>query len=261
MGRGFKRIVALLLLVIGILLFSNLALATTCTPSPDPWFDVEILIDETTLPVGVTFERNSKYPQYDKRYFFENVSNTPLYIVMGSKDMGPVTFLSALDVMTNLPFRIDLARIYWIFRVQNEVNYYHHRWWSEGQGYRGEWKTDRPGTSIYSKAFIDVDDLEATGIKTQQIKQDDRPAIIGIPQAQNFVFRVYYGDRPVEIHGKFVYSLNRDYNPKAGEEGLAKCLGQFDSGVKEKGNSILVYAVVGIVAISVYLLVKKRKWK
>lgn len=216
-----KKIILLFLLCIPFL--SQLVYGHECAPTPAPWFNIEISVDKTTLPEGVTFKANTDYPEYKKRYVVENITDTPLFIIIAEKDAGTVTFLSSPDTLTNLPFRIDLSRIYWIFRVQKGVNYYYHWQWNHETGYRGEWKTDQLGTSIYSKAFIDIGDLEAIGIKTKQIARDNRPSDTIVPSPQNFSFTVYYGNQPKAIKGVLSYSLNNSYNPNGEKESFAQC--------------------------------------
>lgn len=161
------------------------------------------------------------------RYVIENVAETPLYLIFASDpQVRTVTFLDATDPITDLPFKIDLMRVYWIFRLQNEVNYYYETTYVNYETglVRGRWATARPGTHLYSPAFFDVDYLGGLGVKTQQFARDGRPIDAMVPSPQPFSFTAYYGNQPIEIQGVLVYSLNNSYRPNAGKENLEKCL-------------------------------------
>ena len=90
--------------------------------------------------------------------------------------------------------------------------------------YDGAWKTDVPGTSIYSKAFIDVDDFQAMGILAQQVMRDGRPADVAAPEPNPCAFTAFFGDQPIMIQGTFSYAFNHSDDLHAGEESLADCL-------------------------------------
>ena len=56
------------------------------------------------------------------------------------------------------------------------------------------------------------------GFEFVDVREDDRPVDVAIPEPTAFAFTAFYGATPVTIRGRAVYALNPDYDPNAGKE-------------------------------------------
>ncbi len=200
-----KHLTVCLGLVI-MLLISKSAYATPPTLPPDfNWFKVDTEVYTNNLPPGVTISKVSYNAQYPfSRFTIENTNATPLYFFLKKEQ-----YIGYLQNVTFPKFKIpsDLIPLYTL--ASSKVHCQHYAW--EGCNYYGGYYGYRY-SSTDQHIFLD-DALTFMDIRPiKNVYQENRPTNPLIPPPEDFKLLTYYDSKPVDIRGRFVYSLNYHYD-------------------------------------------------
>lgn len=220
-----------------------------CTPSePDPWFTIALTLNTSTLPSGVEIVQSS---QTDQSHALINRNPEPLYIVK-ENNTDWKTFPNS-----GLPRNYEP-----IYKLINSQSYYYFNdTYSEPptSGY----KPNSGGVDNVAASRVEIDEqIYTLDGNSKQIFEDNRPASVDIPTPQTVRILAYYQGQPLQITGTFQYSLNEQYDPKAGEKGAKACaeLNIFSNSPVGLAISflpvIMVLSFTGLVGFVVYVVIK-----
>lgn len=151
------------------------------------WYATETVF-KTKLPKGIDFK------EWDGFY---NKNATPLFFV--TKLDKPIDWYSRVPPRSFPCAKISREGAFNLTFDDEPRN-----------GFR--WETAKPEFSgYYSLKYL----KELTGLKDHQIEKDNRPQNQKPPKPQKFTFKALYGNKLVDIKGKIIYQLNRDYRADA----------------------------------------------
>lgn len=252
--RGMYQIPALLrfsrLLLIFIVFLISLVLtkSTTifatlpCLAYPDPWYKINLDFDKHSLPQGVQATFHNEVYFYGR---IQNNSTTPLYLLKTSDKADPIgdntRYLTGELPSTVTPiYKLVSGKAYFYVSASEEDKRVWGTSWNENRG----WKE-----ASYPYVDFEGNLMDKMGVKIDDIKEDNRPSSIQPPLPQAFSFTAYFGKNPIQLQGKIVYELNKDYDPK-GEAKRDKNCKASGSGTFLTSSPIIIIGVFGLALIS-----------
>jgi len=222
----------------------------SCTPAgPDPWFNIELSFDQTTLPSGIEIvQTDSIY----EPYILVNKNLEPFYLVRENFTDWKTFPNSELPKNYEPLFKITSNQVYFWGQLSSQDT--------------EEWKpvsgviNNSPANGVRISEGIYILDGES-----KQIYQDNRPAVVDIPAPQNFKILGFYKGNPVEIKGVLSYSLNDKYDPQRFAKGVEAC-NKWDQSFnnplwKIPSFMLLIIILVILLGLSflIYKIIKKFK--
>lgn len=211
-----------------------------CSPRrPDPWFIANVLFSEATLPTGVTVVKNGSPAVY-----LHNASNTPLYLVEASNN-GASFPNTELPVTVRPQYKLESGKAY---HYDYSVNTY--------KRYPQLPENDRANTHV-ELGWFQLNTFGAT-LTAEFPFQDDRPNDVAVPPDEPFAFTAYSGTRPIQIGGTFRFTLNPDYDPRAGAKGYQACA-RFNASSNILRDLIGVIILVALVGGLTWFVRHRRK--
>lgn len=234
-----------------ILLFFSLLILQTqnvfaCSPAgPDPWFATQLSFDRSTLPKDVEIVQTD--PTYEP-YALINKSSEPFYLV---REINPALLSPAYGdeyhfLNSELPENYEPR-----YKIKSSQVYF----WGQlsSQDIEG-WKPNSGGINNSAATRVKIgEDIYILDGESRQIYQDNRPAVVEIPNSQNFKILGFYKGNPVEIQGVLSYSLNENYDPQRSAKGVKACY------TLELLPLAIVVSFVGLIIFAVYKIVRAIK--
>lgn len=207
METQFKKI-RVSAVVLGLLLLPAEQDVFACSPPlSDPWFTTQLSFEQATIPSGIEIVQGS-HPVHEP-YVLINGSFDPFYVVRENTWKKSFPNSELPDEYEPL-YKITSSQVYF---------------WGQRDSRDPEgWKPNSGGINNSAATRVGIDGriyiLEG---ESRQIYQDDRPAVVEIPQPQNVKILGFYRGVPVEIRGVLQYSLNEKYDPHVFARGVEAC--------------------------------------
>jgi hypothetical protein len=195
-------------LTVLLLLFLLAHNVFACTPAgPDPWFVIKLSFDQLTLPSGIEIVQTD--PIYEP-YSLINKSSEPFYLVRENLTDWKTFPNSELPQNYEPLYKITADQVYFWGQLSSE----------ESVG----WKPNSGGINNSAATRVRIDEgiyiLEG---ESRQIYQDNRPAVVDIPDQQDFKILGFHRGNPIQIKGRLLYSLNEKYDPQRRTKGVEAC--------------------------------------
>jgi hypothetical protein len=186
-------------------------------PAPSPWFNEHVELKPVELPSGVsvTLAKNeySKVPQ--EYIVIRNDSSTVLYIV--AKPFSDMQFdesSAGLPEGTGLLRKIVNGRAFkWDFEWDETSSSYYYTWFDPEYG-----RENSIWVYVYGNQIETGDGLIAKLDPRNQF-DGERPENVEVPEPQDAVFPILYGEKNIEIPITVFYTLNLDYRPASSNIG------------------------------------------
>lgn len=259
---------------IGLLFTANIVFATSDFPSPDfSWFKVQVEFDTAGLPRGVSIlKKDHEASMYQPgKWFIRNQSVTPLYLLKKKTDYYDNSV--QINIFSELKISSDFVPIYKL--ISNGVYYLRSTYIDQSGEYDLEGKyyvveklddnCDKNNCIICPKDSCDPSVVALDHIpyglginSTKNIYQENRPSNPVIPKPENFKLLAYYGNSPIELKGKFVYSLNDNYG---NDYGFSRNSGNNVLRTNYKTNIIIGAGVIVVLGLAYFLIKKFRSVK
>jgi hypothetical protein len=186
---------------------------------PSPWFNEHVTLRPFELPSGVSISlAKNEYSKVPLEYLvIENDSSTVLYIV--EKPFTAIEFdeLSAgLPDGTGLLHKIVNGKAYqWDSEWDESSSSYYYAWFPVKFG-----RENSLWVYVYGNQIESRDGLIAK-LEPRNQFDGDRPENVEIPQPQDAILPILYGDEEIKIPITVSYSLNPDYgsfDPNVGSD-------------------------------------------
>lgn len=205
MGTQLEKIGGLVLLLVFSMLLSEQDVFSCSPAGPDPWFTTQLSFNQATLPDGVEIVQTESI--YEP-YALINKSSEPFYLVRENqwKDFPNSEFPDHYEPL----YKITSSQVYFWGRLSSR----------DAEG----WKPNSGGINDSAATRVRIDDsVYILEEESRQIYQDNRPAVVEIPEPQNFRILGFYRGAPIEIRGSLQYSLNEKYDPQVFARGVKAC--------------------------------------
>lgn len=225
-----------------ILIKPQTILATLpCLAYPDPWYKINLDFDKRSLPQGVKATFHNEVYYYGR---IQNNSATPFYLVKTSDKTDSIEdntrYLNGELLSTVTP----------IYKLISGKAYFYVSGSEEAKKVWGTSLKENRGWTEASYPYVDFEGniMDKMGVKIDDIKEDNRPTSIQLPRPQAFSFTAYFGKTPIQLQGKIVYDLNKNYDPQ-GEAKRDK-----DCKARKALGSGMFLTFSPIITISVFVL-------
>lgn len=250
MKKLLKKFVLLVLLATLTLVTFPPQGVFACSPGgPNPWFATQLSFDSLTLPSGIEIVKTD--PTYEP-YALINKNSEPFYLVRENFTDWKTFPNSELPKNYEPRYKITASQVYFWGQLSSQD--------TEG------WKPNSGGINNSAVTRVRIDEgiyiLEG---ESRQIYEDNRPAIVDIPDLQNFKILGFSKGNQVEIRGILNYSLNEKYDPQAFAKGVEAC-NKWNQSLNSPFWKILSFAPVIIILLIlsgigflIYMIVKRFK--
>lgn len=219
--------------------------AFACSPAPpDPWFATKLSFDQSTLPSGIEIVQT--HPTYEP-YALINKSSEPFYLVRENLTDWKTFPNSELPKNYEPRYKITANQVYFWGQLSSQD--------TEG------WEPNSGGINNSAATRVSIgEDIYVLEGESKQIYQDSRPAIVDVPDAQNFKIPGFYRGHPVELKGTVSYSLNEKYDPQRLANGVKACNDWDRRGIVFVLLPLLILvSFVGLFAFVVHKVIKAVK--
>jgi len=231
--------------LLGLVIFFLVGKIAYATLPPLPadlsWFNIRMELDEASLPQGVTVRKYSDGSSYDYDWLIKNESKIildfKLIIDKPKNNIASSTGLISPGRLTGSMYYVPGYKL-----VLGKVFPSEYFYKGKLVPYDGT-VTCQESRCKLGGIVVDYKFLSLLGIEpSKDIYQNSRPTTIKIPEPESFDIPAYYGDTALQIKGRFIYSLNPNYE-----------------GSSEKNyGKVILFSVIGFfVLISSYFLTKK----
>lgn len=205
-----------LLVVYGFLSHSiriQKASAFSCNVSPDPWYEVSVVLNNKSIPTGIKISVDK---ELNNSLIITNSTSTPFYFIKNAPHLNNQPWEPDVFDDPGIPLGyLPVAKI-------TNQNYY--VWSNKQNGKIGWYEMVQDENPEYIKLIVSQSDFEMNE-SSAQIYQDNRPDVkfLDMPSPQSFKFNAYFNNKILEISGTQIYTINKNYRPNQGQISARNC--------------------------------------
>lgn len=245
-GKVQKHLLLLTLWTVLLVLTFTTFKVHACFPGPpNPWYNTTLTFDKNTLPSGIEIVQTD--PVYEP-YALINKNPEPLYLV---REINPVLLSEAYGDEYRYPTSGLPEGYEPHFKITPEQVYV---WGQFGSEDAIGWKKNNIGINDSAATRVRIDGgVYVLNGDSRQVYEDARPTNVSIPDPQTFSILAYYQNQPITIKGTLNYSLNKNYDPRAGAKGANACAIL---------SSIPTFMALAVFSLIIFIIIKLLKgWK